>query len=172
LFIRSGAKTDWFCDPAGDYVKDNAPSALVTLTDDNFLLSAKISVEFKSAFDAGALQVRAAEDKWAKLCFEYSPQNRPMIVSVVTRGWSDDCNSVEIDREEIYLRVARTPRTLAFHYSHDGRTWQFVRYFTLGKLDSLRIGFSAQSPTGMGCAAVFSEIRYRRESIKDNRSGE
>jgi uncharacterized protein len=95
-----------------------------------------------------------------------------MIVSVVTRGVSDDCNSVEIDREEIYLRVARTPQTLAFHYSHDGRDWRFVRYFTLGKLSSVRFGFSAQSPKGGGCAVVFSEMRYSRASLNDNRNGE
>ncbi len=172
LYILAGAETDWFCDPAGNYAKDNAPSALVTLTDDNFLLSAKVSVEFTSAFDAGVFQIRATEDMWAKLCFEYSPQKRPMIVSVVTRGVSDDCNSVEIDGAEIYLRVARTPQTLAFHYSHDGRDWRFVRYFTLGKLSYLKFGFSAQSPKGKKCAAIFSEISYSPGSIKDNRSGE
>jgi uncharacterized protein len=172
LFILAGAQTDWFCDPAGNYVKDNAPSALVTLKDDNFLLSAKVSVVFTSAFDAGVFQIRVADGMWAKLCFEYSPQNRPMIVSVVTRGASDDCNSAEIDRAEIYLRVARTPQTLAFHYSLDGRDWRFVRYFTLGKLSSLRFGFSAQSPKGKKCAVVFSEMSYSLGSINDNRSGE
>jgi uncharacterized protein len=172
LFILAGAQTNWFSDPAGNYAKDNAPCALVTPPDASFLLSTKISVAFASAFDAGVLQIRARDDLWAKLCFEYSPQGRPMIVSVVTRGVSDDCNSVEIDGSEIYLRVARTPQTWAFHYSHDGHLWHFVRYFTLGKVASLRVGFSAQSPTGMKCAVVFSEMSYRPGSLKDNRSGE
>jgi regulation of enolase protein 1 (concanavalin A-like superfamily) len=172
LSILAGAQTDWFIDPAGNYDKDNAPCALVTLSDDNFLLSAKVSVAFASNFDAGVFQIRAAENLWAKFCFEYSPQHHPMIVSVVTRGVSDDCNSVVIDGSEIYLRVARTPQTLAFHYSHDGRIWQFVRYFTLGQLGSLQVGFSAQSPSGAKCAVVFSEISYRKGSLKDNRSGE
>jgi uncharacterized protein len=172
LYILAGAQTDWFSDPAGTSVKDNAPCALVSLPDDSFLLSAKVSVTFASAFDAGVLQIRKADDLGAKLCFEYSPQRRPMIVSVVTRATSDDCNSAEVDRSEIYLRVARTPQTLAFHYSHDGCVWQFVRYFALGKLKSLRAGFSAQSPTGTQCAVVFSEISYRRGNLRDNRSGE
>ena len=172
LFILAGAQTDWFIAPEGNYAKDNAPCALVTLTDNNFLLSAKVSVAFDSTFDAGALQIRATKDQWAKLCFEYSPQHRPMIVSVVTRGVSDDCNSVEIDGSEIFLRVVRTPQSLAFHFSHDGRNWQFVRYFTLGQLGSLQVGFSAQSPTGAKCAVTFSEMSYRQGTIKDNRSGE
>lgn len=172
LSILAGAETDWFSDPGGDYAKDNAPCALVNLRDDNFLLSAKVLVAFASAFDAGVIQIRAADNLWAKLCFEYSPQRRPMIVSVVTRFVSDDCNSAEVDSAEIYLRVARTAQTLAFHFSHDGSVWQFVRYFTLGKLNSLRVGFSAQSPTGTKCAVVFSDISYRPGSLKDNRNGE
>ncbi|MGB7537846.1 MAG: DUF1349 domain-containing protein [Anaerolineales bacterium] len=172
LSILAGAQTDWFIDPAGTYNKDNAPCALFTPTDANFLLSAKVSVEFGATYDAGTLQIRAEDGLWAKLCFEYSPRGRPMIVSVVTRGVSDDCNSVEIERPEIHLRVARTPQTLAFHYSHDGRVWNFVRYFTLGRMDALRAGFSAQSPTGEKCRAVFSNIHYRQGSLKDIRSGE
>src|SRR5689334_9009688 len=108
LVILAGAETDWFIDPDGNYTKDNAPCAVAQITDDHFLLSAKVAVEFASAFDAGALQIRVAEDRWAKFAFEYSPQRQPTIVSVVTRRVSDDCNSVVIDGSEIYLRVART----------------------------------------------------------------
>jgi len=82
------------------------------------------------------------------------------------------CNSVEVDGSEVYLRVARTPRTLAFHFSLDGRVWHFVRYFSLGPVSSLRVGFSSQSPTGKKCGAVFTEMSYRRGSLQDNRSGE
>lgn len=172
LYILAGAKTDWFHNPNGNQVNNNAPRALFTPSDDNFLLSAKVSVTFGATFDAGSLQVRESDDLWAKLCFEYSPQGHPMVVSVVTRGVSDDCNSVEIDGSEIYLRVARTPRTLAFHYSHDGRFWHFVRYFALGKLNPIQVGFSAQSPTGQKCGVVFSEINYHPGTLRDNRNGE
>ena len=172
LAILAGARTDWFNNPAGDPPKDSAPCALFTPPDNNFLLSAKVSVAFGSTFDAGTIQIRDKDDLWAKLCFEYSPQGHPMIVSVVTRGVSDDCNSVEIDGSEIYLRVARTPRTLAFHYSHNGRVWNFVRYFSLGQLDTVRVGFSAQSPRGEKCAVTFSEFNYRVGTLKDNRNGE
>ena len=144
----------------------------MTPPDASFLLSAKVAVAFGATYDAGALQIRANSELGAKLCFEYSPQGRPMIVSVVTRGVSDDCNSVEIEGTEIYLRVARAPRTVAFHYSHDGRIWHLVRYFSLGQVDTLSVGFSAQSPTGVRCAVTFSDISYRAGSLNDNRSGE
>ncbi len=172
LSIVAGEKTDWFIDPAGTYTVDNAPVALFTPPDANFLLSVKVSVEFASDFDAGALQLRARDDLWAKLCFEYSPQHQPMIVSVVTRGVSDDCNSAAIGGREVYLRVAHTPQTTAFHYSLEGGYWRLARYFTLGKLSNLQVGFSSQSPTGQRCTAVFSAISYRAGTLKDNRSGE
>jgi hypothetical protein len=172
LTIVAGENTDWFIDPAGTYTKDNAPVALFAPPDANFLLSAKVTVDFASDFDAGVLQLRDRDDRWAKLCFEYSPQHQPMIVSVVTRGTSDDCNSVAIGGREIYLRISHTPQTTAFHYSLDGRYWRLVRYFTLGPLTARLVGFSSQSPTGPKCTAVFSEISYRAGVLKDNRSGE
>jgi regulation of enolase protein 1 (concanavalin A-like superfamily) len=172
LSILAGESTDLFVDPAGTVAKDNSPVALFAPPNENFLLSAKVSVAFASTFDAGVLQVRERDDLWAKLCFEYSPQRQPMIVSVVTRGTSDDCNSVPIQGNTVFLRVACNAQTFTFHYSLNGRYWHMVRYFTLGKLGALRVGFSSQSPTGQQCRAVFSEIGYRVGTLTDNRSGE
>ncbi len=95
-----------------------------------------------------------------------------MIVSVVTRGLSNDCNSTVIDGNAVYLRVARMGGAFGLHYSLDGKYWNMVRYFTLGKVENLRVGFEAQSPTGEGCNVVFSEIAYRPDLLKDMRTGE
>jgi len=172
LTITAGAITDLFIDPAGSAIKDNAPVGLFVPPDDSFALSARVKVGFASTFDAGVLQVRERAEVWAKLCFEYSPQRQPMVVSVVTRDLSDDCNSTVIEGDTVYLRVSRRPPVFAFHYSRDGHVWHMVRYFTLGKLEHLRVGFSSQSPTGQRCTAVFSEILYRPGAVKDFRSGE
>lgn len=173
LSITAGAKTDWFVEPSGSmWVSTNAPAALFTPPDEHFLLSAKVTVNFASTFDAGVLLLYEREDLWTKLCFEYSPQNQPMIVSVVTRGLSDDCNSMVIDGNTVYLRVARMGGAFGLHYSLDGKYWNMVRYFTLGKVENLRVGFEAQSPTGEGCTVIFSEIAYRPDLLKDMRTGE
>jgi regulation of enolase protein 1 (concanavalin A-like superfamily) len=172
LSILAGAETDWFTDPKGGLLRDNAPCALFTPDATDFLLSARVTVEFQSAFDAGVLQLRARQDVWGKLCFEYSPQGKPMVVSVVTRGVSDDCNSTPIDGNSVRLRIARDGATFAFHYSLDGKYWHLVRHFSLGALEGVRAGFSAQSPTGKRCRAVFSEIAYRRGVLGNIRSGE
>jgi hypothetical protein len=172
LVITASEKTNWFIDPAGTRQEDNAPGVVFAPPDPAFLFSAKVSVDFGSTFDAGVLQLRSRDDLWAKLCFEYSPQGEPMIVSVVTRGVSDDCNSVVIEGREIYLRMAHTLGTTAFHYSRDGRYWHMVRYFSLGELSELCVGLSAQSPRGRSCRVVFTEIQYMAGRLQDNRSGE
>jgi regulation of enolase protein 1 (concanavalin A-like superfamily) len=172
LSIRAGAKTDLFIDPKGGVKIDNAPAALFTPPTDEFIISARVKVGFASTFDAGALQVRIRDNLWAKLCFELSPQREPMIVSVVTHGVSDDCNSTPVKGDEVFLRIAQSARTTAFHYSMDGERWSFVRYFALGSNKGLRAGFSSQSPTGEGCRAFFSGITYRAGTLGDLRTGE
>jgi|WetSurMetagenome_2_1015567.scaffolds.fasta_scaffold18182_4 uncharacterized protein len=172
ISITAGAETDWFISPAGEQVKSNAPIALFMPPDHAFCLRARVTVEFAATYDAGTLFVYANDALWAKLCFEYSPQQQPMIVSVVTRGVSDDCNSVGVEDNSVYLRVYRQDEALTFHYSLDGHYWHFVRHFALGDSGQMRIGFSTQSPTGQGCKASFSEIRYTPRTLSELRNGE
>lgn len=121
LKIVASERTDWFVDPATGVPQDNAPCALFTPPVPEFMLSARVKVAFASTFDAGVIQLRERDDLWAKLCFEYSPAGEPMVVSVVTRGNSDDCNSAVLPGDEVYLRVAVMSETIAFHYSTNGR---------------------------------------------------
>ena len=173
LTIKSAAKTDWFIDPIDPaWNCDTAPCAFFTPKDECFIVSAKVHVPFASTFDAGDIQFWLGETLWGKLCFEYSPQGQPMIVSVVTHGKSDDCNSTVINGNEVYLRATVTKTFIAFHYSTDGKFWNMVRLFTLGDNTGIRCGFSAQSPMGEGCEVTFTEISYRAGSLKDYRSGE
>jgi regulation of enolase protein 1 (concanavalin A-like superfamily) len=149
----------------------NAPALLMPASAP-CILRARVTVEAQATFDAGVLAAYQSDEVWAKLCFERSPQGQLMIVSVVTRGSSDDANSVPIERNSIYLRLAKLENTYAFHYSHDGSTWNLVRHFSLGGQHEAHIGFLSQSPTGEGCTAHFSEIAYAPTLLSDLRSGE
>jgi len=171
MTITAGEKTDLFLSPAGNFSSDNSPAALFEGPHKDFILSARVTVDFDSAYDAGVLLLRVSDSLWGKLCFEFSPQRQPMAVSVVTRGLSDDCNSQTVDGNTVYLRLARIGEAVAFHYSHDGAYWYFVRFFTLGKLDHFQVGLSSQSPTGKGCRSEFAEIRYEERTLGDLRSG-
>jgi hypothetical protein len=172
LHIVAPPLSDLFIDPraGGETAKADSPILLVA-ADPLFTLSAHVQVDFASTFDAGVLVIWAGDRHWAKLCFEYSPQAEPMIVSVVTNGVSDDCNSVVVDGSQVYLRVTRLEHAYAFHFSHDATKWRLVRYFALHTDDPVSVGLSSQSPTGQGCHVRFREIRYATEVVRDLRSG-
>jgi uncharacterized protein len=167
---RAPGRTDLFTDPLSDRKLCSAPMALFETRGD-FLLEAEVEVEFAATFDAGVLLLWQDGDHWAKLCFEYSPQGQPMVVSVVTRGSSDDCNSVAREGNRIWLRVGRRGPGCVFHYSTDGTYWHMVRAFRLLE-GPMRAGFLVQSPTGDGCAATFRGVRYREVTLAALRSGE
>jgi regulation of enolase protein 1 (concanavalin A-like superfamily) len=108
---------------------------------------------------------------WAKFCLELSPQGLPMIVSVVTRGVSDDCNAFAVNGP-VYMRIAKLEKAYAFHVSQDGSSWDLIRYFKLEDNPNVQLGFEAQSPTGNGCTASFRDIRFEARLLKELRSGE
>lgn len=172
LSLRAGARTDWFIDPGGEAVTDNAPALVVPAAGD-WMLRAYASATHEATFDAAVLAVRADERTWAKLCLELAPDGRLMVVSVVTRGFSDDCNSVVVEGGAAWLRVSRLGPAFAFHWSPDGVEWQMVRYFGLGPDagSEVMVGFLAQSPTGDGCLATFEHIEYSATRLADVRSG-
>ena len=171
LTIRAGAASDLFVDPFGSPAVLNAPRLLGSVAGD-FLLSARVTVEFAARFDAGALLLHLDAGRWAKLCFEYAPRDEPTVVSVVTRDVSDDCNSYPTESNTCWLRLARRGSSFAFHCSGDGTTWKLVRHFGLGRVDEVAVGFVAQSPEGEGCTVRFDRFRFRRELLADLRNGE
>jgi hypothetical protein len=168
--IEAGPMTDLFFDPNGAVRIDNSPQLLFAPPAGDFVLSARVRVAFAADYDAGALLARAGHDRWAKLCFEYSPQGQPMIVSVVNKGLSDDCNGQTIDGDSVWLRLARVDRALAFHYSTDGALWRFARYLPWDEPDA-RFGLTSQSPRGQRCLAEFSNVTLVARTVRNLRDG-
>jgi uncharacterized protein len=170
------ARTDLFLDPGVEPAARPDPPAdaprLVGVPTGDFQLLARVTVDFASSFDAGVLVVHAGPDRWAKLCFEFTPQGSPSVVTVVTRGESDDANAFETPDRSVWLRITRTGRAYAFHASTDRRWWRLVRYFALGEAaGEARVGFEAQSPMGEGCRVTFDDLEYRDHAPTDLRDG-
>lgn len=172
LTLTAGPKSDLFIDPAGDEATRPDAGRLTGLPgDQDFTLAARVTVGFASVFDAGALVLHLSERRWAKVCYELSPQRTPTAVTVVTHGTSDDSNSFTTEGGPLWLRVTRSGRVWAFHASKDGAWWQLLRYFTLGEASGARVGFLAQSPQGPGCTVVFDKVAYRPGAATDLRDG-
>jgi len=169
LVVQAEAQTDYFKDPAGTAVKDSG-HFLYQVQEGDFTLMTKVEVDMIDDYDAAVMMVMLDDDNWAKLCYEFT-YKKPMIVSVVTRGLSDDCNSLVVPESGIYLRVTRFDDCFAFHYSYDAKWWEMVRYFTLDTHGPVKVGVVAQSPTGDGCEVRFKGLHFSPTPIRDIRSG-
>lgn len=159
LTISSNPKTDWFVDPFDGTVAKSAPILLFT-PDPDYVLSAQVTVKFATKWEAGALMLWGDDHHWAKLSLELSPDAKPTLVTVVTRGLSDDCNSVQLSANSVYLRIAKRGATYVFYFSTNGQSWQILRTFSLDTELPVRVGFESQSPAGSGAVAKFSAITY------------
>ena len=93
-------------------------------------------------------------------------------MTVVTKGISDDCNSVEVKGNKVYFKIAKADNVITVYYSLNGLKWFLVRHFTFDAARNLRVGFLAQSPTGKDCKVRFSAIHYSVRKIKDPYLGE
>jgi len=171
LEIAAPGKTDWFVSPTDGAVAEAAPMLLFQAARE-FRLTARVATAMEGKWDAGALMVFADKENWGKLAFERSAYLEPTIVSVVTRGVSDDCNAQVVEPGGAWLRIGTVGQGIGFYHSADGERWKLVRVFSLGGRQDLRIGFEAQSPVGDGSVATFEGIEYRAEDVRDQFAGE
>jgi len=172
LEATAAGKTDWYVyAPDPNYAPNNAARLLGPAPEGEWQFSARVSVDFTGTFDAGTLLLQVDEDHWSKLALEYSPEGRGMVVSVVTRGTSDDANAWTIEGREVWLRISRVEGAFAFHAGNDGEKWEFVRSFDFGVEGPVNAGFGVQAPDGDGCKATFDHIAFKQEGLQDLRDG-
>ncbi|HHY09745.1 MAG TPA: DUF1349 domain-containing protein [Firmicutes bacterium] len=169
LEVWAEGKTDFFRDPAGPAPQHNA-HFFYTKRDGDFTFATFVQVDMQADFDAGCLLVMVDEENWAKLCLE-NCYEKPMLVSVVTAGVSDDTISAEVPKEGVHLRITRFGDCFAFHYSLDGEWWQLIRYFRLQAARPIKVGPAAQAPTGEGCQVSFRHLSVSPKPVRDIRSG-
>lgn len=197
LTMRTGKETDWFNPPpaaeasstttasaAAPAGLSNAPALVfdVPPPTEDWQLSAIVQVAHQYLFDAATIFLHQGPNDWCKLCFEYSPEKRPVVVSVVTRDVSDDANGATIDGSSVRLRVSKVGNMIAFHYSpittkttddEDAKVyWTLHRAFCMRNPSApMTIGFLAQAPTGESCTAHFSDVVFSQITLGDLRDG-
>lgn len=171
LTIVAGEKTDMFRDPNVTYNTDNAPKLLFS-ADPDFVLIASIEHSFANKWDGGAIVLKQDSRNWVKFCFERDYTGARRVVSVVTKNISDDCNSVEINSNKVFYKVAKAGNVITLYYSLNGKKWFLVRHFQFDTTKNLQVGFLAQSPTGKMCKVKFEHISYAKKKIKDPYLGE
>jgi uncharacterized protein len=163
--LASIGKTNLFNNPNGKYYVQDAPMLLFE-PDTDFVFSAKVFGNLKDIYDVAALVIFQDNDTWAKLCFENSVDKEATIVSVVTRKYSDDCNSISIDDNFAYLSIVKKGNEFSFFYSKDGHKWKLIRHFRLDLNQNIKIGFAVHCSRGNGFSAKFSDIKYMINSYE------
>jgi uncharacterized protein len=171
ITIVAGDKTDMFRDPNVTYNTDNAPKLMFS-PGENFVLTASIEHDFTSKWDGGAIVIKGDSLNWIKFCFEKDYTGARRVVSVVTKNISDDCNSVSINTNKVFYKVAKADNVITLYYGTDGKTWFLVRHLQFDLKPGFELGFLSQSPTGKTCTVTFSDISYSTRKIKDPYTGE
>ena len=145
---------------------------LLFKADENFILSASIEHSFTNKWDGGALVIKSDSLNWIKFCFEKDYTGARRVVSVVTKHISDDCNSVEMNTNKVYYKVAKAGNVVTLYYSANGIKWFLIRHLQFDTKPEFEVGFLAQSPTGNKCSVKFSDIKYLSKKISDPYTGE
>lgn len=165
-------RTTLFSSPLGDYSNNHSCPIFQFQPSDEFVLSAKVSTPMENQWDAAQLVVWCDSANWAKLYLEKTHYFKPIVGSIVTRNFSDDCNSEILEKPEIFLQIAKIEDCIFFYYSQDGINWIFTRAFNFFHEKPIKIGFSCESTFNeKGNSAKFSKIKYTEKKLDDIFSG-
>lgn len=148
----------------------NAPFYYTEVTGD-FVMKAKVTLDFKDIYDSASIMVMQDGNNWAKACFELTDFHTHAVVSVVTKGDSDDANGCNIDTPSVWLQVCRVGNSFAFHYSLDGNRYDMMRFFSLPAEQTIKAGLLAQAPTGDGGIRVYEKLSIENKTVKNIRAG-
>ena len=165
--IYAPDKTDFFCRLKGHGESVlNAPFLYVDVEGD-FVLSAKVSVDFKNIYDSVCIMVMQDLQTWGKICFEKTYYKTTAAVSVVTNQTSDDANGPDVNSPYLWIKVARKGPRFAFHYSADGRVYYMLRLFYLPVAKAVKVGLLAQAPLGEGGRRCFEALKLEHKTVED-----
>ncbi|MCR8656870.1 DUF1349 domain-containing protein [Paenibacillus endoradicis] len=178
LIMYAPGKTDFFNNSGPIGVEGITPDSLTnapfyyTEVSGDFVMRVKVSHDFKDTYDATSIMVLKDSTVWAKACLELTDFDTHAVVSVVTNQTSDDANGCNIRGNEVWLQMARSGNSFAFHYSVDGVKYDMMRFFTLPIDDIVKVGLLAQAPTGKGGERIYQNYTLELRSVKNIRSGQ
>lgn len=151
--------TDLYTNADGSSSNDSAPRIFFEPKSD-FTFSAKVTANFTTSYDGGALFIYADKDTWGKLLFERFNTGDNGIASTVNRSTGDDAYHHLIEKNETNFKIERKNDQFTFYYSEDGKQWSYLRSFSMKSPKVVKVGFLAQSPISQSHNVVFSNIMF------------
>ena len=148
LSVSVVKETDYFNNPEDSTIVATAPLLYKDVSGD-FMAKALVQPDFSSQWNAVSLMVHIDDENWIKFAFENSDATGPSVVTVVTKGRSDDANGAVLnDQDQLWLAIARKGNNYAMHWSTDNEKYNMARLTSLPPRDEVKIGIEMQSPVG------------------------
>lgn len=170
LVITATPNSNCFVNPETGNTIFNAPFYYQDI-DGDFVFQAKVGLEFITTYDAGVLLAYDNNALWAKACFEFTDLNTHAVVTVMTNGYSDDANCINVKENQVWLRLSRKGDVFAVHYSLDGEAFFMARLARLPMQKTIKVGIVAQSPLGQGGDRNFEFLSLELKTPIDIRTG-
>ncbi len=174
LAIFAAKETDYFNNPEDSSVVGTAPY-LYQEVEGDFVAKTLVEPDFSSQWNAVAMIVYIDSLNWIKFAFENSDATGASIVTVVTKGTSDDANGVILDGESsVWLAIARKGNIYSMHWSVDGKDFKMARLTSMTDQQVVSIGVEAQCPVGPSAThrIHYFDIEKRTVDNLRNISGE
>jgi len=169
--IHAAKKTNAFMDAISGRKIFDLPFFFLDVNRD-FIFKANITPEFKSLFDAGCLFAYDSKTKWIKCAFENTDNGYPAAVAVITDKYSDDATGQRIEEPSLWMQIVRKGNNWAIHFSRDGKQWKMFRYFHMKMSKRIKVGITAQCPTGESCDCSFESVILENRSLNKMRLGD
>jgi regulation of enolase protein 1 (concanavalin A-like superfamily) len=161
--------SDFFNSPEDNSIVASAPFLYRSIKGD-FVAKVLVQPDFNSQWNAVALMVHCDSLNWIKLAFENSDATGPGIVTVVTKGTSDDANGVILNKQtQIWLAIVRKNNIYSMHWSKDGKSYKMARLTSLPELNEVKIGIEVQSPVGDEATHTIHFFETKERTVKNLR---
>lgn len=170
LKITVNKGTDFFNSPEDSTVVGSAPY-LYKEVEGDFVAKALVEPDFSAQWNAVAVMLHLDSLNWIKLAFENSDATGPGIVSVVTKGTSDDANGAILNAEgKVWLALVRKGNIYSMHWSVDGEKFRMARLTSMVDQNAVKIGIEAQSPVGDSAMHQVHHFEIQGRTVNDLRN--
>ena len=171
LFVVADSGTDFFNNPEDGTITGTAPLIYI-LADGDFVARARVRPDFSAMWNAVALMVYIDSTNWIKFAFENSDATGPGIVTVVTKGVSDDANGPVLNEyEDVWLKLVRKGDVYSMLWSLDDKEYKMARLTTMSSVDSVKIGVEVQCPVGEVATHEILYFGVEKKTVQNLRKG-
>ena len=170
LKVSVSKGTDFFNNPEDSSIVGSAPYLYREVKGD-FIFKALVQPDFSAQWNAVAAMLYIDSLNWIKFAFENSDATGPGIVSVATKGTSDDANGVILtDEAMVWLALVRKGNIYAMHWSINGEDFKMARLTSMKTQTKVKVGIEAQSPVGEMAIHQIHFFEIKEKTVEDLRN--